>query len=222
MNSAKTVCSNDDSLALSTTQPDCIIPNRTRFQTTGSTRLAGGWLSMMYSTLLPCGKRASLGCSEHGCRLPSWLRGRMANSEPRGRGFESRLDYRECLMSLDLFARRGLYAHTAVAHLPHASTRLSCCYHQLQRSNKCYVWLLPIRCATLHYLQQAQGNRQSCVSSCGCSREWNVLPESLTSASSIAVFRLALKTYLYHHSYINSSDIQCPTPQKVKAEYQTY
>jgi len=61
-----------------------IIPIRTcRFQTTGSTRSAGGWsfIFMMYSTLLPQGKRASLGCSKHVCRLPLRLRGRTPTCE---------------------------------------------------------------------------------------------------------------------------------------------
>jgi len=55
--------------------PGSIIPIRTRFQTTGPTRLAGGWLLkcsyMMYSSLFTRGKHASLGCLEHGCRLLS-------------------------------------------------------------------------------------------------------------------------------------------------------
>jgi len=57
--------------------PDMIIQICTRFETTWSTRLAGGWLLifMMYSTLLPRGKGASLDCSEHGCQLPLRLRG---------------------------------------------------------------------------------------------------------------------------------------------------
>ena len=59
--------------------PGSIIPIRTRFQTTGPTRLAGGWLLkcsyMMYSSLFTRGKHASLGCLEHGCRLLLWLGG---------------------------------------------------------------------------------------------------------------------------------------------------
>jgi len=77
--------------------PGSIIPICNRFETTGSTRLAGGWLLifMMYtsSTLLPRGERALLGCSEHGCRLLGWLKARMisCNCEPRDREFETRL-----------------------------------------------------------------------------------------------------------------------------------
>jgi len=60
-----------------------------------STRLADGWtlIFTMYSSQR---QHASLGRLEHGCRLPSWLKGRMASSEPLGRGFETRLP-RLCL-----------------------------------------------------------------------------------------------------------------------------
>jgi len=84
-----------------TISPGSIVPIHTLFQTTGSTRLAGGWLIfMMYSTLFYRAtslKRASLACSNNVCQLPLWVRGRLAyrltmpTCEPRGRGFETRL-----------------------------------------------------------------------------------------------------------------------------------
>ena len=46
-------------------------------------------LFMMYVTLIPHGKRASLACSKHGCRLPLWLRGTMPIHEVE-RGFDTR------------------------------------------------------------------------------------------------------------------------------------
>jgi len=53
-----------------------IITTCTWYQTTGSSQLADGWLSifMMYSNLLACGKRAFLGSAKQCYRLPSWLK----------------------------------------------------------------------------------------------------------------------------------------------------
>ena len=45
----------------------------------------------IYCSLFTFGKHVSIGCLEHGCRLPLWLRDRMASSEPRGRVFETQL-----------------------------------------------------------------------------------------------------------------------------------